>query len=91
MRKNDAFHAKIVNTPLMKIVIAVFAPDERLPSSATLAQTNFYFLLLGQNIFLLQNCYLFPSHCLPSGANFQTRLTQEETKQHPISVRIMKI
>ena len=36
MRKNDAFVAKIVNTGLTKIFIAIFAPDERLPSSATL-------------------------------------------------------
>ena len=36
MRKNDAFDAKIENTRLTKIFIAIFAPDERLPSSATL-------------------------------------------------------
>ena len=36
MRKNDAFDAKIVNMRLTKIFIAIFAPDERLPSSATL-------------------------------------------------------
>ena len=35
-RKNDAFVAKIVNTRLTKIFIAYFAPDERLPTSATL-------------------------------------------------------
>ena len=35
-RKKDAFDAKIVNTRLTKICIAIFAPDERLPSSATL-------------------------------------------------------
>ena len=35
-RKSDAFDAKIVNTRLTKIFIAIFAPDERLPSSATL-------------------------------------------------------
>ena len=35
-RKNDAFDAKIVNTRLTKISMAIFAPDERLPSSATL-------------------------------------------------------
>ena len=40
MRKNNAFDAKIVNTRLTKIFIAIFAPDERLPSSATLLQTN---------------------------------------------------
>ena len=37
-RKNDAFDAEIVNTRLTKIFIAIFAPDERLPSSATLRQ-----------------------------------------------------
>ena len=36
MRKNGAFVAKIVNTGLTKIFMAIFAPDERLPSSATL-------------------------------------------------------
>ena len=36
MRKNDAFDVKIVNTSLTKIFIAIFALDERLPSSATL-------------------------------------------------------
>ena len=36
-RKNDAFDAKIVNTRLTKIFMAIFAPDERLPSSATLS------------------------------------------------------
>ena len=36
MCKNDAFDAKIVKTRLTKIFIASFAPDERLPSSATL-------------------------------------------------------
>ena len=36
MSKNDAFDANIVNTRLMKIFIAIFAPDERLPSSSTL-------------------------------------------------------
>ena len=35
-RKNDAFVAKIVNTRLTKNFMAIFAPDERLPSSATL-------------------------------------------------------
>ena len=34
--KNDAFDAKIVNTGLTEIFIAIFAPGERLPSSATL-------------------------------------------------------
>ena len=40
-RKNDAFDAKIVNTRLTEILIAIFAPDERLPSSATLAEATF--------------------------------------------------
>ena len=39
-RKNDAFDAKIVNTCLAKIFIAIFGPDERLPSSATLDADN---------------------------------------------------
>ena len=39
-RKNDAFDAKIVNTRLTKIFIAIFAPDERLPSSATLIRNH---------------------------------------------------
>ena len=30
--KNDSFDAKIVNTRLAKIFIAIFAPEERLPS-----------------------------------------------------------
>ena len=36
MRKKNAFVAKNVNTRLTKIFTAIFAPDERLPSSATL-------------------------------------------------------
>ena len=39
MRKNDAFVAKIVNTRLTKIFMAILAPDERLPSSATLMKS----------------------------------------------------
>ena len=34
--QKDAFVAKIVNTYLTKIFMAIFAPDERLSSSATL-------------------------------------------------------
>ena len=34
--QNDAFVAKIVNTRLTKIFMAIFAFDERLPISATL-------------------------------------------------------
>ena len=34
--QNDAFVAKIVNTRLTTIFMAIFALDERLPSSATL-------------------------------------------------------
>ena len=41
MRKNDAFVAKIVNTRLTKIFMAIFAPQERLPSSATLLRGRF--------------------------------------------------
>ena len=36
MSKKDAFVAKIVNTRLTKTFMAIYAPDERLPSSATL-------------------------------------------------------
>ena len=42
MRKNDAFDAKIVNTRLTKIFMTIFAPDERLPSSATLDYNSMY-------------------------------------------------
>ena len=37
-RKNDAFVTKIVNTRLTNIFMAIFAPDKRLPSSATLPE-----------------------------------------------------
>ena len=47
-RKKDAFDAKIVNTRLTKTLIAIFAPDERLPSSATLpADKEFHLFLPG--------------------------------------------
>ena len=36
MRKNDAFVAKMVNTRLTKVFMTILAPDERLPTSATL-------------------------------------------------------
>ena len=39
--QNDAFDAKIVNMRLTKIFIAIFAPDERLQSSATLLKRVF--------------------------------------------------
>ena len=42
MRKNDAFDAKIVNTRLTNIFIAIFAPDERLPSSATQLNSQYH-------------------------------------------------
>ena len=41
MLKNNAFVAKIVNMRLTKICMAIFAPNERLPSSATLHHPNF--------------------------------------------------
>ena len=41
--QNDAFDAKIVNTRLKKIFIAIFSPDERLPSSATLLVCILFF------------------------------------------------
>ena len=40
MRKNDAFVAKIVNMGLTKILMTILAPDERLPSSATLTRRD---------------------------------------------------
>ena len=40
MHKNDAFDAKIVNTRFTKIFIAIFAPDERPPTFATLIQNS---------------------------------------------------
>ena len=47
MRKNDAFVAKIVNTRLTKIFMAIFAPDERLPGSATLYSDNYDYDIVG--------------------------------------------
>ena len=38
--KSDAFVAKIVNTRWTKIFMAIFAPDDRLPSSATLCRSG---------------------------------------------------
>ena len=43
-RKNDAFDAQIVNMRLTKIFIAIFAPDEKLASSATLATLQVYII-----------------------------------------------
>ena len=40
LAKNDAFVAKIANMRLTKFFMAIFAPDERLPSSATLVDNN---------------------------------------------------
>ena len=40
--QNDAFVAKIANTHLTKIFMAIFAPYERLPSSATLITWNVF-------------------------------------------------
>ena len=42
MRRNGAFVAKFLNTRLTKIFMAIFAPEERLPSSATLAHISPY-------------------------------------------------
>ena len=42
MRKNNAFDKKIVNTRLTKTFMAIFVPDERLPSSATLVDRRKY-------------------------------------------------
>ena len=46
--KNNAFVAKIVNTHLTKIFMAIFAPDERLPSSATLILSDTLYPILSQ-------------------------------------------
>ena len=43
--KNNAFVAKIVNMCLTKICMTIFAPDERLRTSATL-NTSAFFLIL---------------------------------------------
>ena len=40
--QNDPFVAKIVNMRLTKIFVAIFAPDERLPSPATLKYKVLY-------------------------------------------------
>ena len=50
MRKNDAFVAKIINMRLAKIFMAIFAHDERLPSSATLIRciNSFTFCFAGK-------------------------------------------
>ena len=39
-RKNDAFVAKIASMRLTKTCVAIFAVAERLPTTATLVQTN---------------------------------------------------
>ena len=43
----DAFVAKMVNTRLTKVCMTIFAPDERLPTSATLALLHLFNLFLG--------------------------------------------
>ena len=57
-RKKDAFDAKIVNMRLTKIFIAIFAPNERLPSSATLYENekgdNFQVYWNGRQFIFLQ-------------------------------------
>ena len=42
MCKNVAFDAKVVKKRLTKIFIAIFAPHERLPSSATLLSSSLH-------------------------------------------------
>ena len=42
LQMSDEFVAKIVNTRLTKIFMAIFASDERLPSSATLTETKIW-------------------------------------------------
>ena len=63
MRKNNAFVAKIVNTRLTKIFMAIFAPDERLPSSATLFDA----------FFVDQNLVIECLWCLPVGRRSHCR------------------
>ena len=56
--KKDAFVAKIVNTRLTKIFMAIFAPDERLPSSATLLNIQTVLSFLAINFNTSQFCHL---------------------------------
>ena len=73
MRKNNAFDAKIVNTHLTKIFIAIFAPDQRLPSSATLVRwihfwvfstSNFAPMALSSDwkVFIFRHRHIIPHH-----------------------------
>ena len=52
---------KIVNTRLTKILIAIFAPDERLPSSATLHDT-FTYIYAGTNAYAHAGNVTFAGH-----------------------------
>ena len=70
MCKNGAFDAKIVNTRLTKICIAIFAPDERLPSSATLL------LLLDQD-FPKEDFFSHLGQSLPGDLNFVVEWQQQ--------------
>ena len=58
MRKNDAFDTKIVNTRLTKIFIAIFAPDERLPSSANLKSRYIKNDILSISLFVILPCQM---------------------------------
>ena len=65
MRKNDAFDAKIVNTRLTKIFIAIFAPDERLPNSATLlsgAVSSYFMAAFSVLDFWNSKCNYYSQH-----------------------------
>ena len=68
-RKNDAFDAKIVSTRLTKILIAIFAPDERLPSSATLVTHSLLGLVCSTKATWLKCFHIFLFHLCVFGSN----------------------
>ena len=63
MRKNNVFVAKIVNMRLTKIFMAIFAPDERLPSSATLIEVLFEIQLLFHAAVVVDQMWFVNSLC----------------------------
>ena len=63
MRKNDAFFASIVITRLTKIFMTIFAPDERLSSSATLPVPDFFFNTRPKPAQYWKNLPIGPSGC----------------------------
>ena len=78
MCKNNAFDAKIVNTHLTKIFIAIFAAEERLPSSATL----FCGCILGSSKFLL--CWVVFCGCV-----FGLLLDPSIARSHPLTSSVV--